>query len=125
YRAWQRMKTACTNKNHPSYKTYGARGVRFDPKWEKFTNFAKDMGDIPEECTGLELINLDADFSKFNCRWVNKKTRRSLSDMPNQSNKGRKRKYVNPRSVAVVLENNYFEFVQKMAISKSQEIGRP
>lgn len=126
YRAWLRMKTVCYNQNHKSYKTYGARGIRMDAKWkEDFMAFFKDMGNIPDGCTGLELINMEADFCKYNCRWVNPRNRRELKDMPNQKNRSKQKRYKEPKRIVLTLENSYFEFLQRMAIEKSRELGEP
>ena len=85
YRAWLRMKSVCYNEKHASYKTYGKRGIRVCPEWkDNFSQFYKDMGEAPEGCTGIEIIDINADYSKYNCKWVNPKNRRELKDMPNQ-----------------------------------------
>src|ERR1700741_2326118 len=33
YRAWDNAIQRCTNKNHPDYKDYGARGITFYHDW--------------------------------------------------------------------------------------------
>src|SRR5690554_3271549 len=92
YQAWARIKTRCYNKNDNSFKTYGARGIRMDPRWkDSFMEFYRDMGAMPKGCTGLELINMDADFCKHNCQWVNAVSRRPLKDMPNQKKRERQK----------------------------------
>lgn len=126
YRAWLRMKGVCYNKNHKSYRTYGARGIRVQTEWvNDFLRFYKDMGEMPEGCTGIELIDLSKDFCLWNCRWVNPNNRRQLKDMPNQKNRETTRKYKQPKKMVVTLEKVYFEFFQRMAIEKSRELGEP
>lgn len=40
YSVWATMKTRCYNKNHPSYKRWGAKGVRVCDEWlNDFTSF--------------------------------------------------------------------------------------
>jgi|GEM_PF-1040297 len=126
YRAWLRMKTVCYNKNNSGYKTYGARGVRMDSAWRySFSEFYKDMGGMPEGCTGIELIDMSADFCKLNCRWVGPKNRRDLKDMPNQKNRSSVKRYRRPKKITITVESAYFEFLQRQAIEKSREVGEP
>ena len=67
YRSWQSMKNRCNNpEKFPHYKD-----VTYDPEWEKFENFYRDMGDRPE---GHELDkDLRGDgtcYSKDACTWL-------------------------------------------------------
>ena len=61
----------------------------------------------PEGKTGIELIDLNKDFYKENCRWVSRNERRSLKDMPNFKN--RKLLFKKPRPISVLVENTYYE----------------
>ena len=120
------MKTCCYNKNNKSYFTYGARGIRMDPNWkDDFRFFLQEMGGMPEGCTGIELINMDADFCKHNCRWVSPMNRRGLKEMPNQKNRLTNKRYRNPKRIVLTLEHEYFEFIQRQAIEKSMQKGKP
>lgn len=126
YRAWSRMKTACYNKNNPSYKTYGARGIEVQEEWRKsFSAFYKDMGAAPKGCTGIELIDLDKDFCRLNCRWTNRDKRRPLADMPNQKKRVNYKLYKNPKRISITLEQGYYEFIQRQAIERSRREGKP
>lgn len=126
YKSWLRIKTICYNKANPSYKAYGGRGIRMDKNWfESFNEFYKDMGDCPEGCTGIELINMDADFTKINCRWVSPKNRRKLKDMPNQKNRQTNKLYNAPKRIVLTFEKPYFEFIQRQAIERSRQLKRP
>jgi hypothetical protein len=97
-----------------------------DPAWkESFSAFLKDMGEAPEGCTGVELINMDADFCKYNTKWVTPKNRRDLKDMPNQKNRSSVKRYKKPKRIVLTVESDYFEFLQRQAIEKSRELGEP
>jgi hypothetical protein len=126
YRAWSRMKTICYNTKAASYKSYGARGIRVCREWKStFEIFLADMGAMPEDCTGIELINPQADFCKLNCRWVGPTTRRKLSEI-RQLGGRRKRKAGEPyksASITVKLEEQHLIYLKKLAGIRSQKLA--
>ena len=71
YIAWQNMKYRCDNKNHPSYKGYGGRGISYCEEWKDFSKFLSDMGE-PREHETLERIDNSKGYSKDNCKWATK-----------------------------------------------------
>ena len=70
YKVWQGMKTRCTNPKAINYDRYGGRGIRYDPKWEKFEEFYKDMGDGYHPGLTIERKDNDDNYTKDNCVWV-------------------------------------------------------
>ena len=72
YNCWANLKDRCTNKNKDTYHRYGGRGITFDPAWNDFENFYKDMGKSYFEYASLDRINNDGNYCKDNCQWLTK-----------------------------------------------------
>jgi len=69
YYSWYSMKTRCGNPNHNDYKNWGGRGITYDPRWETFAEFFKDMGPSPGKGYCLERKDNDGNYCKENCIW--------------------------------------------------------
>lgn len=69
YYAWNSMKSRCTNKNHKSYKDYGARGITVCERWKSFENFLEDMGCRPDGMT-LERKDVNGNYEPGNVIWA-------------------------------------------------------
>lgn len=89
YSRWEGMRQRCNNKNFPSYKYYGGRGISVCPEWANYKNFfewASKNGFKPE----LELDRIDGNgnYEPSNCRWVE-----SIVNKRNVSERKRNKKY--------------------------------
>lgn len=77
YGHWNAMITRCHNKNHPTYKDYGARGIHVCSRWRcvtnGFWNFVEDMGEKPTSEHTLERIDNSKGYDKHNCKWATRK----------------------------------------------------
>lgn len=73
YVTWSGMKQRCNNPKHPGYKKYGARGINYCERWEKFENFLEDMGERPSREFSIDRIDGSKGYSKENCRWATAK----------------------------------------------------
>lgn len=71
YQAWMSMKGKCNNPKHMLYRSNGAVGIGYDPKWETFEGFFEDMGEGYTEGAALRRVDKSmADFSKETCKWI-------------------------------------------------------
>jgi hypothetical protein len=71
YNIWSGLFTRCYNKNHITYKYYGAKGITVSEDWKTFEKFFEDMGERP---TGYQIDRIDntKGYCKDNCRWLSK-----------------------------------------------------
>lgn len=72
YNTWNSMIQRCTNPNHRHFNHYGGRGIKVCHRWlESFENFYEDMGECVDSSLTLDRVDVDGDYTKENCRWVN------------------------------------------------------
>jgi hypothetical protein len=97
HRSWETMKVRCKGTGSDP-RQYHGKGITYDPLWEKFENFYKDMGERPN---GMELDRIDSNknYYKANCRWVTKSH--------NNANRVFKNKSGLPRGVAKTNKKSY------------------
>lgn len=80
---YTKMRDWCLNPNSADYKNYGGRGIKISNDWlTGFNNFLKDMDRRPTPTSTIERVDVNGDYCKENCIWLekklqNKNTRRS------------------------------------------------
>lgn len=123
YKTWLRMKSLCDNPVMSSYPIFGGKGITYCPEWKNFINFYNDMGAMPEYCTGIELINLNADFSKHNCKWVGNKTRRNLKEMPGNKNRKVSTRIHDATAISMAISKKMLSNLKQIAFMREKETG--
>ena len=76
YVVWSDIKSRCYNKNNPSFRNYGARGIEMDRSWindpQVFIEWC--LGNGYKDGLEIDRIDNDGDYSPDNCRFVDHKT---------------------------------------------------
>lgn len=93
YKMWAGIKSRCNNPNCVGYKDYGGRGITYDPNWEDFLSFKKDMyikylyakKQLKIKNISIERINVNGHYCFENCIFIERKnqgknTRKTLNN---------------------------------------------
>lgn len=70
YQVWANMLKRCQNENDPTFKYYGARGIRVCPQWQTYEGFIADMGHRPSSDHSIERRDVNGHYEPGNCYWA-------------------------------------------------------
>ena len=71
---WRNMRSRCSNPSDKDWVNYGGRGIKVCSEWDlSFEEFWKDMSEGYLDHLTLERINVNADYTKTNCKWATRK----------------------------------------------------
>jgi hypothetical protein len=73
------MKARCDNENHPQFKDYGGRGIKYCDSWSCFEGFLSDVWEKPFKNATLDRIDNNGDYEPGNVRWACRTTQRRNS----------------------------------------------
>lgn len=98
YRIWSNMLQRCDNPKSDYFNNYGGRGITYQTSWKVFDNFWKDMS--KEYVDGLELdrIDVNGNYTKENCRWVDRSLQMYNRRPFKNNTSGKTGVYLNKRS---------------------------
>jgi hypothetical protein len=68
--SWSAMKRRCKDVDGKWFKYYGAKGINYCKRWDKFPAFYDDMQDSWAQGLELDRIENDKGYYKENCRWA-------------------------------------------------------
>jgi hypothetical protein len=71
---WKNIRNRCNNPKEPSYRYYGARGIKLCAEWDDFYVFWQDMHQGHAPGLQIDRRNNDGGYSRDNCRWADRKT---------------------------------------------------
>lgn len=71
YRSWLNIRRRCREVTHPSYPTYGAKGIDIHEPWyQSVEAFVRDVGHPPTDSHTLDRIENARGYEPGNVRWA-------------------------------------------------------
>lgn len=73
YQTWLNIKKRCDDANCEFYQNYGGRGISYCDEWRDFNLFYTDMFCSYEDGLSIERLDVNGDYCKENCCWIDKR----------------------------------------------------
>src|ERR1700721_1120894 len=70
YTSWRAMLARCSQPSHRSYRYYGGKGIRVDPRWRSFQAFLSDLGPRPSPAHTLGRRDHARPYEPSNVGWA-------------------------------------------------------
>lgn len=80
------------------YKNHAGRGISVCQSWLDFENFYEDMGENYKDGLELDRIDVNGDYCKENCRWVDRSTQAFNKRMDTRNKSGKTGVYPHKQS---------------------------
>lgn len=121
YQIWKSLRGRCNTPTDTRYNDYGGRGITYDPRWDDFLNFKKDMylKYLKAKCKfgedshiSIERKNVNGNYEKKNCIWI---------PLREQSKNTRKTKWfmaISPNG-RIYMKKNQSEFAKVFGLVQS------
>lgn len=101
YKIWSEMIRRCSNSNAANYSIYGGRGIKVCDEWKSFEGFYKDMYSGYKKGLSIDRIDVNGNYCKENCRWL---------DAKGQARNRRNTIYVNGVSLSELCEEKKLDY---------------
>ena len=112
YKIWKQMRIRCNCITNPTYRFYGARGIKICDEWNDFAVFREwALSHGYRDNLSIDRIDADDNYKPQNCRWIT---------MQENLDRARKRKFYSYAGKTLC----HNEWAKELGINPSTLTGR-